>query len=555
MLSDIARAIITRPFGLIVIPPRHFSHHSLPEHFRDLVSNPGNSGLQFSDFRLTPTSDPSRISGLCRSLILFGPLAYAEHRTSFLDKPVALLELSALRPTSSEHTSVENSWSIHSPRFLGHTLRHFSFAIFRNIRHFVRPSSDRSFSEIRIWRKFPTPYVISEQIIRFLTTSIPRLDYSTGILTTPFRDFRHIVPTSAIPPEYSAWLLVQLPAHPDVSVSHPVGTLESSVHLRSSPAFILSIPAIFEHSRPTLIMTYVLGDAPFLRMNFQSTLALALNSISSSSYPDLFTITIRLSSGFPIILRPSITLSLPSLLTPSSILPRQSSGLFPDIPIGCRLTTSLQLNVFNTDLSLLHHGITYWTSDTVTKICDHIRLIRLPRHTRLIRLIQHIRLIPSLESLEMSYSWTGTSGRSPAILRPFHDLVSVSLDFLSDLIRSELPSTSGLIPHLRPFLDFNFSFPSLCQFILLRTLHQFISAPALLRQACGNYFQHNWSLRLIRHYIIRVTVELTRILRSGELPMSEIYFAPAARPILLGLHISGIALDLRHFPKFPTLAR
>ncbi|KAF8143795.1 hypothetical protein K438DRAFT_1993436 [Mycena galopus ATCC 62051] len=130
-------------------------------------------------------------------------------------------------------------------------------------------------------------------------TSIPRLDY-TGILTTPFRDFWHIPSglccnlrrtpiTSGLPPnhltelaihpEYSTWLLVQLPAHPDVSVSHPVETSESFVHPRSSPAFILSIPAIFEHSRPTLIMTYVLGDAPYLRTNFRSTLALALNSI------------------------------------------------------------------------------------------------------------------------------------------------------------------------------------------------------------------------------------------------------------------------------------
>ncbi|KAF8191986.1 hypothetical protein K438DRAFT_1970350 [Mycena galopus ATCC 62051] len=152
-------------------------------------------------------------------------------------------------------------------------------------------------------------------------SSIPRLDYSTGILTTPFRDFRHIVPTSGLmsdellssglyctsiafrptlqpltnsdyartlaePPNRTSHpsrvlcpLLVQLPAHPDVSVSHPVGTPESSVHLCSSPAFILSIPAIFEHSRPMLIMTYVLGDDPFLHTNFRSTPALVLDSI------------------------------------------------------------------------------------------------------------------------------------------------------------------------------------------------------------------------------------------------------------------------------------
>ncbi|KAF8143618.1 hypothetical protein K438DRAFT_1993678 [Mycena galopus ATCC 62051] len=91
----------------------------------------------------------------------------------------------------------------------------------------------------------------------------------------------------AILPEYSARLLVQLPAHPDVLVSHPVGIPESSVHLRSPPAFILSIPATFEHSRPTLIMTYVLGDAPFLRMNFRSTPALALDSILFRFLPGL----------------------------------------------------------------------------------------------------------------------------------------------------------------------------------------------------------------------------------------------------------------------------
>ncbi|KAF8150357.1 hypothetical protein K438DRAFT_1988516 [Mycena galopus ATCC 62051] len=82
-------------------------------------------------------------------------------------------------------------------------------------------------------------------------------------------------------------LRVQFPAHPDVSVSHPVGTPESSVHLRSPPAFILSIPAIFEHSRPTLIMTYVLGDALFLRMNFRSTLALVLDSLLFRFLPGL----------------------------------------------------------------------------------------------------------------------------------------------------------------------------------------------------------------------------------------------------------------------------
>ncbi|KAF8145308.1 hypothetical protein K438DRAFT_1987593 [Mycena galopus ATCC 62051] len=155
----------------------------------------------------------------------------------------------------------------------------------------------------------------------------------------------------------------------------------------------------------------------------------------------------------------------------------------------------------------------------------------------------------------MSCSWIGTSGQSPTYFRPFHDLISVSSDFLSDFNRSEFPSTSGLIPHLHPFRDFNLCFPSLCQFILLRTLHQFASAPGLLQQVRGNDFRHNRLLRLIRHFAIRVTVELIRILRSGELPMSEIYFALAARPILLGLHISGIALDLRHFPKFPAFAR
>ncbi|KAF8195157.1 hypothetical protein K438DRAFT_1968487 [Mycena galopus ATCC 62051] len=50
---------------------------------------------------------------------------------------------------------------------------------------------------------------------------------------------------------------------------------------------ILSIPAIFEHSGPTLIMTYVLGDAPFLRMNFRSTPALALDSILFRFLPEL----------------------------------------------------------------------------------------------------------------------------------------------------------------------------------------------------------------------------------------------------------------------------
>ncbi|KAF8143392.1 hypothetical protein K438DRAFT_1993910 [Mycena galopus ATCC 62051] len=150
---------------------------------------------------------------------------------------------------------------------------------------------------------------------------------------------------------------------------------------------------------------------------------------------------------------------------------------------------------------------------------------------------------------------------------------SVPSDFLSDFNRSEFPSTSGLIPHLRLFLDFNFCFPSLCQYILLRT---FTSSLPPLDSSGG--FAETTSGTIVPSGLSAITSSVLRPNSpefsgsfrlqfsvpdstddnghsSGELPTSEIYFALAARPIHLGLDVSGITLDLCHFPKFPALAR
>ncbi|KAF8137808.1 hypothetical protein K438DRAFT_1996665 [Mycena galopus ATCC 62051] len=332
----------------------------------------------------------------------------------------------------------------------------------------------------------------------------------------------------AILPEYSARLLVKLPAHPDVSVSHPVGTPESSVHLRSPPAFILCIPAIFEHSRPTLFMTYVLGDAPFLRMNFRPLRHWRSTPSSSGSYPDLLTITIRPTSGFPIILRPSITLPLPSLLAPSSINPRQSSGLFPDIPMVVGLLPAY--NRVSTTLRIS-------TSAPFGLLMD-----------LQIRCIQHglVTFTPWNHLLGFGYSNQDMQSHParpaypayPAYPCPWSEQTSTSV-----FLHSANSSPSRPFTSLLPPLDSSGGFAETTSSTIGSSGLSAIMSSVLR----SNSPKFSGSFRL--WFPVPDTTDDNGH-SSGKLPTSEIYFALAVRPILLGPHVSGIALDLRHSRSF-----